>query len=61
MPYPFGVLLTTFTSNLSILQKRIDRLLTFNDNCPVPAGPLVHTPPLFYVLKILKKNPSSDR
>ena len=39
---------------LLILQKRIVRLLTFNDNYPVPAGPLVHTPPLFYDLKILK-------
>ena len=33
---------------LLILQKRIVRLLTFNDNYPVPAGPLVHTTPLFY-------------
>ena len=52
MTYPFEVLLTIFTSNL-ILQKRIVRLLTFNDNYPVPACPLVITTPLFYDLKIL--------
>ena len=42
-----------YIKHLPILQKRIVRLLTFNDNYPVPAGPLVHTSTLFYELKIL--------
>ena len=44
--------MTTLT-NLHIIQKRIVRLITFNDKFPVLPGPLFHTPPLFYELKIL--------
>ena len=54
MPYPFGgVSDNIYIKPLLILQRRIVRLLTFNDNYPVPAGPLDHTTPLFYDSKIL--------
>ena len=39
---------------LHILQKKIVRMITFNDNFPIIPGPLVHTLPLFYKLKMLK-------
>ena len=38
---------------LLTLQKKIVRLLTFNDNYHNPSGSLAHTPPLFHELKIL--------
>ena len=38
---------------LLTLQKKIVRLLIFNDNYHNPSGSLAHTPPLFYELNIL--------
>ena len=58
--YPFliyaipiwGSAANIYIKPILVLQKRIVKLLTFNDNYPIPAGPLAHTP-LFYQLKIL--------
>ena len=36
------------------MQKKIVRMITFNDNYPTIPGPLTHTPPLFHKLKMLK-------
>ena len=44
----------TLLEPLHILQKKIVRLITFNDNFPIIPGPLVHTLPLFYNLNMLK-------
>ena len=38
---------------IHILQKKFVRMATFNDNYPIPRGPLAHTPLLFYELKLL--------
>ena len=43
----------TSLTTLHIIQKKIIRLITFNDKIEVPYGPLKHTPPLFCELKIL--------
>ena len=43
----------TSLTTLHIIQKKIVRLITFNDIIQVPCGPLTHTPPLFRELKIL--------
>ena len=43
----------TLLTPLHILQKKYVRLATFNDAYPIVPGPLFHTPPLFYKLKIL--------
>ena len=43
----------SFLTPLHILQKKFVRLVTYNDTYPVVPGPLTHTPPLFYKLKIL--------
>ena len=40
-------------SPLHILQKKIIRIPTFEDDLPVIPGPLTHTPPLFYKLGLL--------
>ena len=44
---------STFLKPIHILQKKIVRMATFNDNYPSIPGPLTHTPPLFLKLKIL--------
>ena len=59
--YPFllyGITIWGSTSNtllnpLYILQKKFVRIATFNDTISTDHGPLSHTPPLFYQLKIL--------
>ena len=59
--YPFllygisvwGNACNTFLEPILILQKRFVRMATYNDCYPVTPGPLVHTPPLFYMLKLL--------
>ena len=43
----------TLLSPIHIMQKRFVRMATYNDNYPVVPGPLIHTPPLFYKLKVL--------
>ena len=60
--YPFllyGVVIwgnANYTSlePIHILQKKIVRMITYNDNFPIIPGPLVHTPPLFRKLNMLK-------
>ena len=37
-----------------ILQKKIVRMITYNDTFPKIPGPLAHTPPLFHHLKMLR-------
>ena len=44
----------TLLEPLHILQKKIVRIITFNDNFPIIPGPLVPTFPLFHKLKMLK-------
>ena len=44
----------TLLEPIHILQKKIIRLITFNDNYPILPGPLVHTLPLFHKHQILK-------
>ena len=59
--YPFllyGILIWGNASNthlmpIFILQKKFVRMATLNDGYPVVPGPLVHTPPLFYKLRLL--------
>ena len=59
--YPFLLYGITIWGNASlnlitpihILQKKFVRLATFNDSYSEQHGPLVHTPPLFYELKLL--------
>ena len=43
----------TLLDPIHILQNKIVRMATYNDKYPATPGPLVHTPPLFYKLKIL--------
>ena len=38
---------------IHILQKKFVRMAPYNDRYPATPGPLVHTPPLFYKLKVL--------
>ena len=60
--YPFilyGIVVWGNASNTSIepihiLQKKIVRMITNNDNFPIVPGPLVHTLPLFHQLNMLK-------
>ena len=35
------------------MQKKFVRMATYNDIYPATPGPLAHTPPLFYKLKVL--------
>ena len=49
----WGVASKTLLNPIHILQKKIVRMATFNDNYPDVPGPLCHTPPLFYQLKLL--------
>ena len=59
--YPFliyGILIwgnasKTLLTPIHILQKKFVRMATFNDGYPVVPGPLAHTPPLFYKLRLL--------
>ena len=59
--YPFllygitvwGVASKTLLTPIHILQKKFVCMATYNDNFPVEPGPLQHTPPLFYKLKLL--------
>ena len=59
--YPFllyGVVVwgnASYTSlePIHIIQKKIVRMITYNDNFPIIPGPLVHTPPLFRKLNML--------
>ena len=44
----------TFLEPIHKMQKKIVRMITYNDNFPIIPGPLAHTPPLFHKLKILK-------
>ena len=43
----------TLLTTIHIIQKKIVRLITYNDDKPASPGALVHTPPLFYKLNIL--------
>ena len=43
----------TLLDPIHILQKKFVRMATYNDKYPATPGPLVHTPPLFYKLKVL--------
>ena len=60
--YPFlvyavpvwGVADNIHLNNLLILQKKVVRLITFNDSHPITTGPLVSSTPLFHELEILK-------
>ena len=36
------------------MQKTFVRMATYNDSYPATPAPLVHTPPLFHKLKVLK-------
>ena len=59
--YPFllygitvwGVASKTLLTPIHVLQKRFVRMATFNDNFNVEPGPLQHTPPLLFELKLL--------
>ena len=43
----------TDLQTILVMQKNVVRLITFNDDCPVEAGRLIHSAPLFKELGIL--------
>ena len=46
----------TDLQTMLVMQKKVFRLITFNDDYPVEAGPLTHSAPLFKELGILTIN-----
>ena len=46
----------TDLQTILVMQKKVVRLITFNDDYPVEAGPLIHSAPLFKELGILTIN-----
>ena len=50
----WGTACDTELNKILILQKRIVRLITLNDQLPINAGPLIHSDPLFAKLAFLK-------
>ena len=50
----WGSAFKTDLDKISILQKRVVRLMTFNDVIPTTPGPLRQTEPIFVKLKFLK-------
>ena len=50
----WGTACDTELNKILILQKRVVRLITFNDEIPINAGPFIHSEPLFAKLAFLK-------
>ena len=54
MAFRCGVTLVIHIKAIQILQNRIVRLITYNDNFPLIPGPLPASNPIFYKLELLK-------